>query len=64
MVKNDSKMNNFDMENVRNIEEALYQEERGISNVLPIYTLVQHNSSCDVELTEASRKACIKSVMK
>ena len=59
-----SLMENFDEHNIAEIRSIIEQERIDGPRIEKAYTMAQINSSCEVEVTEASRKICVNALLK
>ena len=55
---------NFNEENLRVVRTAVSQEKQSGVVSRQVFTLVQDNAPCKVEVTKASRKKCVSSLLK
>lgn len=56
--------NNFDEDNLGYVRSTLEQEKVSGPVIKRAFTLVQNNSSCDVNVTEESRRVCANALLK
>lgn len=54
---------NYDNKNIESIRRLIeIEESHGVSNK-SAYTMLQKNASCEVNITESSRKKCAKAII-
>jgi len=59
------KMDNYDEANIADIEKAWEKEKsKSKAKKRKVYTMIQSNAPCKVEITEESRRLCAKALLK
>jgi len=58
-------MSNYDEANIVDVRNAWDEERKNPSIVSrQVYTMVQANAACEVEITQESRKACVEALLR
>ena len=60
----EKRFDNFDEANIANIRKKWAEEKKNGTIKRQVYTLIQSNAPCDVEITEESRRLCAEALLK
>jgi predicted transcriptional regulator len=63
-MTNDKVFDNFDEANIADIRKKWDEEKKNGTIKRQVYTMVQSNAPCEVEITEESRRLCAEALLK
>jgi hypothetical protein len=61
---NDKRLDNFDEANIADIRKKWGEKKKNGTIRRQVYTMVQSNAPCEVEITEESRRLCTEALLR